>query len=488
MRGGDEPTGDGPVVYWMSRDQRAMDNWALCHALAVAREHRRPLHVVFALVPEFADAGARQYCFMLRGLRELESTLRDLGVPFHLATGSDPGVSVPSVAEKLGCSMLVTDFSPLRVGRQWRDAVTTLLCPVDVPVREVDARNVVPTWEASDKQEYAARTIRKKINGRLEEFLTEFPSREAIREAAREAAEGAGACPAPNAIDWNGLIASASEGAGAAVPEVVSLKPPRLRTPGEAAALAALVGEDTSFLPARLALYGSRNDPNVPNALSGLSPYLHFGQLSAQRCALEASKHRETHPDAVDAYLEELVVRRELADNYCLHNPHYDSILGAPGWAQESLALHATDKREFEYTLSEMERAQTHDELWNAAQKELTHLGTMHGFMRMYWAKKILEWTGEGPQEALRRAIYLNDRYQLDGRDPNGYVGCMWAVCGVHDQGWKERDVFGKVRYMNYAGCKRKFKIAEYVRRVEREVAEELATREARAETSEVVA
>jgi deoxyribodipyrimidine photo-lyase len=196
---------------------------------------------------------------------------------------------------------------------------------------------------------------------------------------------------------------------------------------------------------------------------------------------LEASKHRETHPDAVDSFLEELVVRRELADNFCLHNPHYDSVLGAPGWARESLALHATDAREFEYTLAEMERSETHDELWNAAQKELAHLGTMHGFMRMYWAKKILEWTGEGPEEALRRAIYLNDRYQLDGRDPNGYVGCMWAVCGVHDQGWKERDVFGKVRYMNYAGCKRKFKIAEYVQRVEREVAGELAAREARA-------
>ena len=152
------------------------------------------------------------------------------------------------------------------------------------------------------------------------------------------------------------------------------------------------------------------------------------------------------------------------------------------------MALHATDKREFEYTLAEMEGSRTHDELWNAAQKELTHLGTMHGFMRMYWAKKILEWTGEGAEEALRRAIYLNDRYQLDGRDPNGYVGCMWAVCGVHDQGWKERDVFGKVRYMNYAGCKRKFKIAEYVERVEREVAEELAVREARAAKREVVA
>ena len=473
--------GDGPVVYWMSRDQRAMDNWALCHALAVAREHRRPFHVVFALVPEFANAGARQYCFMLRGLRELESTLGDLGIPFHLALGPDPGVAVPAVAEKLGCAMLVTDFSPLRVGREWRDAVTTLLCPVDVPVAEVDAHNVVPTWEASDKQEYAARTIRRKINGRLGEFLTDFPTRRDIRAAASEAAGAGGSGASIGRVDWDGLIASASDGAGAAVPEVVSLKPPRLRTPGERAALAALVGGDVSFLPARLALYGSRNDPNVPDALSGLSPYLHFGQLSAQRCALEASKHRETHPDAVDSFLEELVVRRELADNFCLHNPHYDSVLGAPGWARESLALHATDAREFEYTLAEMERSETHDELWNAAQKELAHLGTMHGFMRMYWAKKILEWTGEGPEEALRRAIYLNDRYQLDGRDPNGYVGCMWAVCGVHDQGWKERDVFGKVRYMNYAGCKRKFKIAEYVQRVEREVAGELAAREARA-------
>ena len=487
MRGGDVPVGDGPVVYWMSRDQRAMDNWALCHALAVAREHRRPLHVVFALVPEFANAGARQYCFMLRGLRELESTLGNLGIPFHLATGPDPGVTVPSIAEKLGCSMLVTDFSPLRIGRAWRDSVSTLLCPVDVPVKEVDAHNVVPTWEASDKQEYAARTIRKKINGRLEDFLTDFPTLEDVREAVREAAEDAETSHAPNAIDWDGLIASASD-VGSAVPEVISLKPPRLRTPGEAAARTALVGDVTSFLPTRLALYGSRNDPNVPTALSGLSPYLHFGQLSAQRCALEASKHREEHPDAVDSYLEELIVRRELADNYCLHNPNYDSVLGAPGWAQESLALHASDTREYEYTLSEMENSQTHDELWNAAQSELKHLGTMHGFMRMYWAKKILEWTGEGPDAALANAIYLNDRYQLDGRDPNGYVGCMWAICGVHDQGWKERDVFGKVRYMNYAGCKRKFKIAEYVARVEAEVAKERAVHEARAARREVVA
>ena len=273
--------------------------------------------------------------------------------------------------------------------------------------------------------------------------------------------------------DWGAILAPA----GAAMHAKLMSPDRKKKTPGETAARVVL----DHFLTRRLRLYESRNDPAKPQSLSGLSPYLHFGQLSAQRCALEASKHRETHPDAVDSFLEELVVRRELADNFCLHNPHYDSVLGAPGWARESLALHATDAREFEYTLAEMERSETHDELWNAAQKELAHLGTMHGFMRMYWAKKILEWTGEGPEEALRRAIYLNDRYQLDGRDPNGYVGCMWAVCGVHDQGWKERDVFGKVRYMNYAGCKRKFKIAEYVQRVEREVAGELAAREARA-------
>ena len=476
------------MVYWMSRDQRAMDNWALCHALAVAREHRRPLHVVFALVPEFANAGARQYCFMLRGLRELESRLRDLGIPFHLAQGPDPGVSVPAAAERLGCSMLVTDFSPLRIGRAWRDSVTTLLCPSDVPVAEVDAHNVVPAWVASEKQEYAARTIRKKINGRLTDFLTDFPTVEEVREAATEAVAGAESGPVALAgsIDWDGLIDAARRGAGGAVPEVLSPSPHRSWAPGESAALAALCGGDASFLPNRLALYGSRNDPNVPEALSGLSPYLHFGQLSAQRCAVEATKHRAKHPEAVDSFLEELIVRRELADNFCLHNPHYDSITGAPGWARESLALHASDAREFAYSVEELEQSRTHDELWNAAQKELTHLGTMHGFLRMYWAKKILEWTGEGPEEALRRAIYLNDRYQLDGRDPNGYVGCMWAICGVHDQGWKERDVFGKVRYMNYAGCKRKFKIAEYVERVEREVAKELAVRSARREEAVV--
>jgi len=160
--------------------------------------------------------------------------------------------------------------------------------------------------------------------------------------------------------------------------------------------------------------------------------------------------------------LEELIVRSELADNYCFFNEQYDKLEGAYQWAQDSLTAHENDEREFVYTLNEFETYQTHDDLWNAAQKQLVHQGKMHGFLRMYWAKKILEWT-QNPKEALKFAIYLNDRYSIDGRDPNGYVGCMWSICGIHDQGWKERSVFGKVRFMNYKGCKRKFDVAAFV-------------------------
>ena len=159
---------------------------------------------------------------------------------------------------------------------------------------------------------------------------------------------------------------------------------------------------------------------------------------------------------------QEIIVRKELADNFCHYNANYDKLEGASQWAQDSLLAHASDKREFLYTYEEWRDGKTHDSLWNAAQHELRVDGKLHGFMRMYWAKKILEWSGS-PQEAIKIALRLNDRYSLDGRDPNGVVGVMWSICGIHDQGWRERPVFGKVRYMNYAGCKRKFDVDLYV-------------------------
>ncbi|GAU20713.1 hypothetical protein TSUD_231270 [Trifolium subterraneum] len=193
--------------------------------------------------------------------------------------------------------------------------------------------------------------------------------------------------------------------------------------------------------------------------------------ISAQRCALEARKLRNSYPQAVDTFLEELIVRRELADNFCYYQPHYDSLQGAWEWARKTLLDHASDKRQHNYTREQLEKAQTADPLWNASQLEMVHYGKMHGFMRMYWAKKILEWT-RGPEEALEICIYLNDKYEMDGRDPSGYVGCMWSICGVHDQGWRERPIFGKIRYMNYEGCKRKFDVDRYIAYVNKLVGE----------------
>jgi len=231
-------------------------------------------------------------------------------------------------------------------------------------------------------------------------------------------------------------------------------------TPGTAAGLR----EIDKFCEQRLRIFADkRNDPNQA-ALSNLSPWLHFGQISAQRMALIVKGHNRSQAEGVKAFLEESIVRRELADNFCHYQPHYDTLQGAAGWARDSLALHAADPREHVYTLEQLEAGKTHEDIWNAAQKEMATTGKMHGFMRMYWAKKILEWS-PSPEEALSRAIYLNDRYSLDGRDPNGYVGCAWSVMGTHDMGWAERPIFGKIRFMNYAGCKRKFDIAKYAAR-----------------------
>lgn len=317
---------------------------------------------------------------------------------------------------------------------------------------------MVPVWIASDKREYAARTIRPKITNKLPEYLKDIPTLPLTSSSSSSSLPIWGKdLPQPPTIDWDSLLKEVLS-KGADVPEVSWCKP------GEEAALQAL----SNFLTkGRLSKYADkRNDPCIPDALSNLSPYLHFGQLSPQRAALEATKNKSIHKASVESFLEELVVRRELSDNFCYYEPRYDSIEAASDWAKESLRLHTQDKREFIYTREQFEKGKTHDKLWNAAQLEVVHTGKMHGFMRMYWAKKILEWTAT-PEEALENSIWLNDKYSLDGRDPSGYVGCMWSICGIHDMGWTERPIFGKIRFMNYNGCKRKFDIDKYCARVD---------------------
>jgi len=259
--------------------------------------------------------------------------------------------------------------------------------------------------------------------------------------------------PAPEEpTDW--LKAEKSLEADAAVAPVEAF------IPGEAAAREAM----DNFIDHRLHYYANlRNDPTA-DGQSDLSPYLHFGQLGAQRLAYEVKKKSGNTPAGAD-FLEELIVRRELSDNFCFYNDHYDSPEAFPNWARETLAARLADRREYLYPLEHFETAQTHDDLWNAAQNEMVKKGKMHGYLRMYWAKKILEWSSS-PEEAMKTAIYLNDRYSLDGRDPNGYAGIAWSIGGVHDRAWPERPIFGKIRYMSYKGSKSKFNIQKYIEKV----------------------
>ncbi|GLC37213.1 hypothetical protein PLESTB_000992000 [Pleodorina starrii] len=460
--------GSGPVVLWMSRDQRMNDNWALLHAIEVAQQQQQQsaaggssgsdgsgpqVAVAFNLVPAFLGAGARQFGFMLRGLRQLQPKLEAKGIAFFLLQG-DPVQTLPDLVSRLGAGLLVTDYSPLRLGRQWREQVCAA---VSVPVHEVDSHNVVPVWVASDKREVGARTLRPKIHKHLPEFLRDFPEVPQLPPWSHEVK--------PEPVEWEALLEEVLT-RGSAVPEVDWCQP------GEDAGLQALQGPGGFLTASRLSLYDTkRNDPATPRALSNLSPWLHFGQLAPQRAALEAAKHRAKYKAAVESFLEELVVRRELSDNFCHYTPNYDSLSCAAEWAKESLEKHRTDKREHLYSREQLEAGRTHDELWNACQLEMVHVGKMHGYMRMYWAKKILEWT-RGPEEAIEIAIYLNDHYELDGRDPSGYVGVMWSMAGIHDMGWTERPIFGKIRYMNYNGCKRKFDIKAYCAYVDRLVGE----------------
>jgi deoxyribodipyrimidine photo-lyase len=432
------PNVNGPVLYWMSRDQRIYDNWALSYALEISENTGQHLMVLFNLYDDYPGATWRHYDFMLKGLRKIESRLKELNIPFSVVVG-DPAVTIPKFIRQHHISHMVTDFDPLKIKRSWKES---LLKIVEIPVDEVDAHNIVPCWLASDKEEFAAYTFRPKIKRRLPEFLDEFPP--IVRQHGNFH---------PQRINWEAI--------GIALKTDRDVRPVEWLTPGPKAALAVL----DNFIERKIEHYADgRDDPNQ-DAVSNLSPYLHFGHISAQRIAIEILQKYAGNSHAV-TFLEELIVRRELADNFCYYNQNYDSTEGFKPWAKITLDAHRKDHREYLYTCEQFENALTHDRLWNAAQMQLVCTGKMAGYLRMYWAKKILEWTAS-PEKALKTAIYLNDKYSLDGRDPNGYTGCAWSVGGIHDRPWGERDIFGKIRYMNRNGCARKFNVDAYISRID---------------------
>jgi len=425
------------VVYWMSREQRVKDNWGLIFASQLAIEKGLKLNVIFCLADNFLGATLRQYDFLLKGLAKVEKALKERNIPFVIKTGS-PEISVLEFINETDAGYCVTDFDPLRIKREW---TRKIIERIEIPLFEVDSHNIVPARFVSNKQEFGAYTIRPKIKKHLDYFLEEFPEDEIFPES-----------------NYSGM------GVGNDYEKIVckleidrTIKPVDSFSSGEDEALRIL----QRFLDKGIYSYDEkRNDP-LSDSSSNLSPYLHFGQISSHRIALEINKLKIAE-NITASFLEELIIRKELSDNFCLYNENYDKFAGFQNWAQISLNKHRDDIRDYIYDLNKFEAAQTHDDLWNAAQNEMKFTGKMHGYLRMYWAKKILEWT-DSPEKAMRIAIYLNDKYELDGRDPNGYTGIAWSIGGVHDRAWFEREVYGKIRYMNYNGCKKKFDVKAYI-------------------------
>lgn len=436
-----KPVRQGPVLYWMSRDQRVHDNWSLFYALQKAAETRSALHVVFSVAGGFLSASERQFDFMLKGLQETEKALHRFRIPFHLLSGC-PTDTVPVIVRDLKAGLLVCDFDPLGIKQEW---VRTIAECVDIAMHEVDAHNIVPCRTAyPERAAFAARVIRRPIMSRLHGFLSEYPAIP-VQDYPEDLPDN----------DWDRHFHN-----------IAHLEKPG-PVPGIRPGYSAGMTHLDRFIHRQLNGYeASASNPEADNQ-SGLSIYLHFGQISAQRVALEVL--RAGYPES-SAFLEQLIVRRELSDNWCLHTPKYDTTAGFPEWARKTLDAHRHDPRLFLYSMTELENAVTHDPLWNTAQREMVWTGKMHGYLRMYWAKKILEWMPD-PETAHETAIHLNDRYSIDGRDPNGYAGIAWSIGGVHDRPWSERPVFGKIRYMSDRGAMRKFDIGKYIDRVERRIA-----------------
>lgn len=376
---------NGDVVYMPTRELRLEDNWAVVFGQELAKKYNRKFKIVIIL-SEIIYSN-RQQGFLLDGIEKFKQNC------------SKNSVEIEVISEfPLNIGALIVDFNPishkhphpLPLSPQGRGELHAQ--PLSYPVFEVDSHNIIPASYISDKQEYSAATLRRKVYANISGFLTEFPK-----------------------TSKDGIITLPYE-----------------------------ILHD--FIQNKLDKYEEFKNYPQADVTSGLSPYLAFGFISSLRVALEVIKSGASRPNK-EAFLEELIVRKELADNFCLYAKSFKTFESCPQWAQDSLNEHKNDLRSYLYSREEFEHAKTHDELWNKIQTELLENGKIHGYPRMYWAKKILEWS-KTPKEALEIAIDLNDEYALDGNNPNGYVGILWALGGLHDRPFTNRFVSGKIRYM----------------------------------------
>ncbi len=384
-----KPIKSGKVIYLCEREIRAKDNFALQFAIQKSKEFNLPLKVIH---PKINYDILNKQNFLDNQIKQTQNLFSVLNIDFKI-TENKPY----KIINSLNPAMLIIDFNPILK----RDYLKKINCKI----YEIDGHNILPARYISDKQEYSAATMRRKIYYNIYPFLTEFDNMTLEKVEAD------------------------------------------------------LVLDD--FIRHKLPYYSKlKSDPSA-NVLSGLSKYLNLGFISSQRVALEVIKSNVSDIDK-EAFLEELIIRKELSDNFCYYTKNFKDFSEIPNWAKISLKLHKYDIRSYVYSIEELENANTHDRLWNATQIELLNNGTIHGYLRMYWAKKIMEWT-QSPIQALKLAIYLNDKYAYDAPSSNGYVGILWAIGGLHDRAFTDYPVTGKIRRMTYDSIRKKYDLNNYI-------------------------
>lgn len=432
------------VVYWMQRAERSLDNPAVDLAVAIANELGLPVIAYFSAISNFPHANLRHYAFLNQGLADIEEDLAARNITFIVRR--PPNNSLESFLSEVGAAMLIGDENPCREPERWRKVLAKRL---SIPFWTVDADVIVPS-SLFPKHQYMLHIMRPRLNAALPDYLKPLPNLKAGHAWRR-----------PHNFESFPVRDDITQGWRALDRSVL---PVDAFTGGTHAALKRL----RHFIEHILPSYDTqRNHPEV-DGTSQMSPYLHFGHISPLTIALavdEACQQGRASQAARDAFLNELIGWRELSVNFVKYVPNYDSIECAPDWAQKTLREHASDPRDPIYSLEQLERAETHDELWNAAQLQMVRTGWMHNYVRMYWAKKILEWS-PNPAKAWEYAVILNDKYELDGRDPNGYNGIAWAIGGVHDRPWFDRPIFGTIRYMSGASTGKKFDSRRYIRQI----------------------
>lgn len=440
-RDGAPKSGGACVVYWMQRAERGLNNAAVDCAVNVANELGLPLLVYFSAISNFPHANLRHYVFLNQGLPDIEADLAERNIAFIVRR--PPDNSLEKLLEEVNAAILIGDENPCREPERWRQVLAKR---VAIPFWTVDADVVVPS-KIFGKAQYAAYVLRPRLYKELPNYMHPLKNPSA-QYAWKRPKSFESYPPASDITDgWKKFDRS--------VGQVESF------TGGAHAARKRL----KHFVEHGLQAYDrNRNQPTVDGS-SRLSPYLHFGHICSLEIVLAVEAAAQKNPslaEARDSFFNEILVWRELAVNFVKYTPAYDSVECAEPWARQSLAEHVLDRREWNYSREQLERGETHDELWNASQLQMVNYGWMHNYLRMYWAKKILEWSPD-PAIAFEHAVFLNDRYELDGRDPGGYAGIAWAIVGKFDRPWFDRPIFGKVRYMSGGSTGKKFDSQGYI-------------------------